>query len=551
MWSRVTKTRTLAELLQADNEDSQGHGGLVRSLGTLDLLAIGVGSTVGTGVFSITGQVAHAQAGPAVFLCWIIGGIGCLLSALSYMELSAKLPVTGSVYAFSYFALGEVFAVIGAACITLEYGISASAVAANWSDKIISLFTRLGAHNLASALATKVGPVTLSLPALVVLMGVMCMIRMGGALGKTFSRGSSTMAVLLIIAMSVVALTAFDSSHFESFIPPELGIGGLLGGSVTTFFGFLGYDEVCCMAGEAKNPKRSIPLAVIGTLSIATLLPVFGSLALVGMVPYQLIDDKAGFEVAFHSRGWVALSHAVSVGELLVLFVVIYNCFLAQPRVFYALAKDGLLPKSFLAVDSRGNLSFATYATGLLLILLGALLPFDLLANAISGGVLVAFTLVNCCVIVLRKNGSSRRVGNTRFLGLALAVFAFSCTLAITCGLKTSAGIAYVCAAGAFVGITLLALVAIVWQMRGMGSEQAEGDEAEGYFRVPCVPVIPLLAMVFNCIMLASLELRDFALLVGYLCLVLVPYFLFVLVFRAHPPSESLVGTSCQHLQES
>ncbi|CAE7850300.1 mtrA [Symbiodinium necroappetens] len=199
MLQLLLATKTRQELLQ-DTGDAHGAA-LTRSLTTWDLLAIGVGSTVGTGVFSITSQVAAQQAGPAVLLCWCAGGAGCMLSALAYMELSARLPVAGSVYAFAYHALGEVFAVVGAGCITLEYGISASAVAANWGDKFRTLVASLGAPSFASHLTTKIGPATLSLPALVVLLLVTALVYVGGDLGKRFARVSSALAVLLILLM--------------------------------------------------------------------------------------------------------------------------------------------------------------------------------------------------------------------------------------------------------------------------------------------------------------------------------------------------------------
>ncbi|CAE8732576.1 unnamed protein product [Polarella glacialis] len=542
MLDQLFTTQTREKLLQASSEGPSHGEGLARSLGTLDLLAIGVGSTVGTGVFSITGQVAASQAGPAVVLCWLAGGTGCLLSALSYIELSARLPVTGSVYAFAYHALGEVFAVVAAACITLEYGISASAVAASWGSKFGKFVTSLGVPGL--ALSFQLGPITLCLPSLAVLLLVTVLISAGGCIGKAFTRGASALAVVLILGMSGIALTHFEASNFDPFFPPELPPSGILAGCVTTFFGFLGYDEVCCLAGEAADPKKSIPRSVIGTIVIATLLPVLGSLALVGLVPYTQIDPDAGFEVAFRQKGWTTLAHAVSVGELLVLFVVTYMCFLAQPRVFYALAKDGLLPARFLEVDHTGAPRFATQATGLLLMICGALLPFDALANMISGGVCVAFNLVNCCVIVLRQEGDGSRpqgpLGGSFSTGTALGYFVLGSACAFIFlrhaqGSELSAGVgtmlnvlAALCAL-----VALLALIALSRvPVRSLSISEAHrsgsgaGPGAEVFFQVPFVPWLPALAITFNNVMLASLEVRDFALLAGYLALVVGPYLL-------------------------
>ncbi|CAJ1390166.1 unnamed protein product [Effrenium voratum] len=241
------------------------------------------------------------------------------------------------------------------------------------------------------------------------------MIYVGGDLGKRFARGSSVLAVILILTMTTVAIIDFEASNFEPFIPPDMGIAGVLAGSVTTFFGFIGFDEVCCMAGEATNPRKTVPRALIGTLLCATVLPLAASLALVGFTPYTSIDPSSGFAVAFRDRGWTALAYAVQLGQLVVLFVVTYMCFLAQPRVFFALARDGLLPCRFAELNEAGEPWFATLMTGVLVVACGALLPFSTLANAISGGVCVNFNLVNCCMVVLRGGGQSCRLGGSLF----------------------------------------------------------------------------------------------------------------------------------------
>jgi len=506
--------------------------------------------------------VARTQAGPAVTACWMIGGTGCCLSAMSYMELSARIPVTGSVYAFAYHALGEVFAVVGAACITLEYGISASAVAANWSEKFINLLEAFGANTFASYMSATLGPVTLSIPALLVLLVVTVTLAAGGSLGKVFTRGSSMLAVILILSMSALALSQFDGSNLQPFVPSELppsadqsvafqgGAAGVFSGSVTTFFGFLGYDEVCCLAGEAENPRRSVPLAVVGTLVTATLLPVLGSVALCGMVPYYEIDKSAGFEVAFRQQGWPVLAHCVAFGELIVLFIVTYMCTLAQPRVFYALAKDGLLPQRFLDTDSSGSPRFATYATGLLLMICGALLPFDLLSNAISGGVLLAFTLVNCCCIMIRYESGDGNVGvsslgRRNFLGPSLGCFSFFSTVSAFCfqhanyRATPSEATAYHIGGGVAAVMAVAGLCGVLMHSRRIEEE----DEGEAYFKVPCVPWVPFLAIIFNSVMLASMNLRDFGLLMLYLVVVLVPYLIFAMCRRsALTDSESRVS---------
>ncbi|CAE7253861.1 mtrA [Symbiodinium natans] len=486
MLQLLLATKTRQELLQAD---AHGDGALTRSLSTWDLLAIGVGSTVGTGVFSITSQVAAQQAGPAVLLCWCAGGAGCLLSALSYIELSAQLPVAGSVYAFAYHALGEVFAVVAAGCLTLEYGISASAVAANWGDKFRTLVASLGAPSFASHLSAKIGPVTLSVPALTVLVVVTALVYVGGDLGKRFARGSSALAVVLILLMVAAAMTQFQAANFDPFVPPEFGPAGVMSGCVTTFFGFLGYDEVCCMAGEALEPQKSVPRAVLGTVFIATLLPVLGSLALNGLISYTDVDANSGFEVAFRQRGWTFLSHLVSIGQLLVLFVVTYMCFLAQPRVFYALSKHDLLPRRFSELDEHGAPWFATLWTGLLLITCGALLPFSTLANAISGGVCVAFNLVNCSLIVLRRRGPRLGRAGCHADQLGVSLLAFNLFSFLTAVLLHYAQAGTRIASLACFVVALTALVVLARQLHSEAGSEGEAEEVGKGMRISQKPI--------------------------------------------------------------
>eukprot|EP00435_Cladocopium_sp_Y103_P065868 s1551_g27.t3 len=519
MLRQILATKTRQQLLEGDaNGDHGGHGAanLTRSLRTWDLLAIGVGSTVGTSVFSITGEVANKEAGPAVLLCWCIGGVGCLLSALSYMELSAHLPAAGAAYAFAYHLLGEVFAVIGASLITLEYGISASAVAAKWGDKFRTLLNSMGASHAAASSAITLGPVTVSFPALVVLIFVTGMIYLGGDLGKRFARGSSALAVILILTMTIVAGTDFKASHFQPFVPPEFGLNGVMAGAVTTFFGFIGFDEVCCMAGEAVQPQKTVPQALIGTLSIATLLPVIASLALVGFSPYDAIDPNSGFAVAFRERGWTALAYSVQLGQLVVLFVVTYMCFLAQPRVFYVLARDGLLPKKFADLDAKGEPWFATLMTGLLVTACGALLPFDTLANAISGGVCVNFNLVNCSVLMLRGENRTR-------MGVSLASFngfALAAALLLRQVLKNAHSFLLWLL---FAASALALIISFVLLWRSLRQDPGS-PETEVFYKVPFVPALPCCAMLFNIIMISSMKGVDFLLLMAYLAIVVFPY---------------------------
>jgi len=343
--------------------------------------------------------------------------------------------------------------------------------------------------------------------------------------------------VILILIMTIVACTDFKASHFQPFVPPEFGLGGLMAGSVTTFFGFIGFDEVCCMAGEAVQPQKTVPRALIGTVSIATLLPVIASLALVGFSPYDAIDPSSGFAVAFrekgqllHSTAWIALSYFVQLGQLVVLFVVTYMCFLAQPRVFYALARDGLLPKKFADLDAHGEPWFATLMTGLLLTACGALLPFDILVNAISGGVCVNFNLVNCSLLMLRGENHRGR------LGVSLAAFnVFALTTALLLPQVLKSRHSFVLWLTIAAALALIASFAAIWHFVRQAPVLTVSNQ-EAFYKVPLVPLLPCCAMIFNNVMISSLEGMDFLRLGSYFVIVVCPYMVLAYWRRGRSP---------------
>ena len=247
------------------------HSTLERTMSTFDLICIGIGGTVGSGVFVLTGIIARQYAGPGVVLSWLIAGIGCCFSAMSYAELSARIPSAGSSYAYVYCGLGEFPAVIAAWCLSLEYGISGSAVARSWGDKVNSYVTSQIQNGIPTETPTHVfWPLDpnngLNLAAGLLQLGAVCVLLAGVDIGKMTVNFFTIVKMLLVLYMIIGGLMLFDSRNVEMGWMP-MGYSGVLRGATSCFFGYIGYDEVCCMAAEAKDPHRSLPRAGMNAIN--------------------------------------------------------------------------------------------------------------------------------------------------------------------------------------------------------------------------------------------------------------------------------------------
>ena len=316
VWAALTRRKSLAAFREEEARDAEKNGARMT---LFDLLCVGVGGTVGSGVFVLSGQVAPV-AGPSAALSWCLAGSVCALSALSYMELSARIPTKGSCYAFSFHALGELPAVVGAVCLTLEYGLSGAGVARNWSAKFATLLKRWHASSymfVAYPGATVDNGAEgdddfyIDIPAGLLQVGCVVICVVGLKLGKAVINTFTAAKVMLVLFMVTCGLACWNVDIFEdteTFFPE--GPSGTIKGTALLFFGFIGFDEVCCLAGKAENPAQVMPRAIAGTLLGATLLSVAAQLALSGMVPWQNgagDDDGAhatSFEDGFTAQDW-------------------------------------------------------------------------------------------------------------------------------------------------------------------------------------------------------------------------------------------------------
>ena len=465
------------------------------SYSTLDLTLLGIGGTVGSGIFVTTSLVARSYAGPSVVLSWLVAGLAASLNALSYCELSF-IGSSGSSYEYAkILGHGNYFATIAASCLSLEYGVSGVAVARSWGDKVVMYMRLLGVD----VPRLVYNPRLPSISVLGFLLQLYCTLLLlhGVDPGRRTTNLFTVFKMLLIAFIIVLGFYFFNTDNLSGGLAPYGGLG-ILRGSSLSFFGYVGFDEVCSFASEAKRPDQ-LHLALLYTVSSVTAMCALASVALVGMQRYGDINVESGFPSAFRANGCAWAFHVVSLGELFSLPVVTLVSFLAQPRLQCQLAKDGLLPAIFAKTDSKGNLSHSIFITGTLLSLAALVVPFTYLNDMISSGILVSFTLTNCSLIVHRL-GDSCQTLLVRFMVASLLS-------AVLLSLMTSHS-----SGSAVVALALLlapcscALCCFAFQLHSSFEELPLAEAAKRpYFRVPCVPALPLLACAVNCVLAAQL----------------------------------------------
>jgi basic amino acid/polyamine antiporter, APA family len=412
--------RQMLAVRPIDPADRSGAKRFNQVLTVWSLTAIGLGSTIGTGIFVLTGTVAAQQSGPAVTLSLLIAAFGSGLAALCYAEFATFLPVPGSAYSYTYATLGEGLAWFIGWNLLLEYGISASAVAVSWSGYVVNL---LGdAHIRLPALLVNapfeqdaqgrlfMTSALINLPAvlIVAVMSTLCYI------GMSQSAGANTLMVTLKVGIIVVFMLAglqyVDTSNWHPYVPANagkfghFGWSGVLQGAAIIFFSYVGFDTASTTALEARNPQRDLPLGILGALLISAVLYVGMSAVMTGMVPYTKLNVDEPVAVALDAHPQLAwLSLLVKAGIIIGMTSVILTSLLGQPRILLAMADDGLLPPSISKCHPRFKTPHvATVWTGVGAALIAGIFPLDVLADLISIGILLAFAVVCIGVLVLR-----------------------------------------------------------------------------------------------------------------------------------------------------
>jgi APA family basic amino acid/polyamine antiporter len=400
--------------------DAKAGERLKRVLTVPALTAIGLGATIGTGLFVLTGTVAANQSGPAVTLSLLIAAFGSALAALCYAEFATFLPVPGSAYSYTYATLGEGLAWLIGWNLLLEYGMSASAVAVSWSGYVMNL---LGDAHVTLPAALVNAPLTqdahgsvvstgaiINLPAVLITLALTAILYVGVQQSASVNTFMVALKVAIIVIFILVGFRFIDPANWHPYIPPNAGRGhfgfsGLMQGAAIIFFAYVGFDTATTTALEARNPQRDLPLGIIGALVISVILYVGFSAVITGMVSYTKLNVDAPVAVALDAHPQLAwLGWPMKIGVIAGMTSVILTSLLGQPRILLAMADDGLLPPSMSACHKRFKTPHvATVWTGVIAALFAGLFPLDVLADLISIGILLAFAFVCIGVLVLRK----------------------------------------------------------------------------------------------------------------------------------------------------
>lgn len=402
MKSELFRKKPVEDLLK-----KAGDVQLKKTLGVFDLILLGVGAIVGTGIFILPGTVAANYAGPAIILSFIIAAIICALAAMCFSEFSSSIPVTGSAYTYGYIVFGELIAWLIGWALLLEYGLAVAAVATGWSSYLHSLLA--GLHIIIpNAISEAFNPAKgtyVNIPAIAIVLAITFLLTLGIQESARFNKIMVFIKITVILLFIVVGVFYVKPVNWRPFMP--FGIGGVTSGAALVFFAFLGFDAVSSAAEEVKNPQRNMPIGIIGSLLICTLLYVAVSLVLTGMVPYTNLDVSDPVSYAMHiiHQEWVAgvISLGAIVGMTTVILVMAYG----GTRLLYALSRDGLLPKSMYELNEKYKTPVKnTWTFTVIVAFLAGFVPLSKLAELVNMGTLLAFTAVSIGIIYLRKNKS-------------------------------------------------------------------------------------------------------------------------------------------------
>lgn len=400
----IFRTKNLDAMVVAARASSTGN--LKQVLGPVDLVLMGIGAIVGTGIFVLTGTGA-VTAGPALTFSFVIAALVCTFAALCYAEFASTVPVAGSIYTYSYATLGELVAWMIGWDLLLEYGLATSTVAVGWSGYFQSLLNGFGV-SVPAALTAAPG----ALPGVATLFNLpafLIMLLLTGLLALGVRESARLNNVMVVIKTSVVLLfIAVGSFHvkpgnWQPFMP--FGVGGVMNAAALVFFAFIGFDAVTSAAEEVKNPSRNLPIGIIGSLTICTVLYVIVAAIMTGIVPFsdfKGIDHPVSLALQVAGQDWVA--GFVDLAAILGMSTVILVMAFGQTRILFAMSRDGLLPARFSKVHPKyGTPFFATWMVGIIFGLIAALMPLHVLAELVNIGTLAAFSLVSVAVIVLRR----------------------------------------------------------------------------------------------------------------------------------------------------
>lgn len=537
MKNSLLRTKPVETIL---GEAAEHQGGLRRVLTAVDLTAIGVGAIIGAGIFVLTGTAARDAAGPAIMLSYMFAGLACILAALCYTEFATRLPISGSAYSYAYASVGELFAWIIGWDLILEYTIGSSTVAVGWTHYLSEFMRGFNLSVPDWLLALPVGPLHVNVAAVILIFLLTVLLCLGIKESARFN------GVMVLIKLAVVLFVIFagipwvQPENWTPFFP--FGVSGVFQGAALIFFAYIGFDAVSTAAEEVKNPQRDLPIGIIASLLICTVLYVVVSGVITGMVPFSQIDPGAPLAAAFGSVGNPLAQKLIGLGGFVGLTTVVLILLMSQPRIYFAMARDGLILPWFSKVHPKFRTPMnASIVTGLIAAVMAAAVPMEELHHMVSIGTLFAFVVVSASVLIMRykrEENPEQSVLSVLQLTLGLVVFCYGLahdftqpTALLGWQIDTPAflllpigppGFSLLLAQVLKIGVGLLIMAKPIYQLLSW-----QPTNIPSGFKCPWVPVVPIVAMGANIYMMVNLSLDAWIRLVVWLMIGLVIYFLY------------------------
>jgi APA family basic amino acid/polyamine antiporter len=443
----LLSTKSIA-LLQSEAATSGSEVTLKRVLGALNLTMLGIGAIIGAGIFVLTGTAAAQYAGPAIVLSFVLAGLGCLFAGLCYAEFSAMIPIAGSAYTYGYATMGELTAWIIGWDLILEYLFGAATVAVGWSGYFVAFLAELGlklpaawtqaplnvegTHTLvrnvlcvdpltsattaltngACAAGLNATPGIINLPAMILVFLMTALLVIGISESAKFNNIIVFVKVAIVLAVIGFGFMYVNKANWHPFIPPNttgefghFGLSGIVRGAAVVFFAYIGFDAVSTAAQEARNPQRDMPIGILSSLAICTVLYILMALVMTGLAPYPELNVPHPVFVAIDKAGpalhW--LTYFINIGAILGLASVVLVMLMGQPRIFFSMSRDGLLPPLFGKIHPKFQTPYVTtIVTGTVAAIVAGFFPIALLGELVSIGTLLAFVIVCFGVMILR-----------------------------------------------------------------------------------------------------------------------------------------------------
>jgi APA family basic amino acid/polyamine antiporter len=403
MQQSLFKKKSIDQLLAQAKGDGSGKS-LKKVLGAFELTMLGIGAIIGTGIFVLTGIAAANYSGPALVISFMISGAACAFAALCYAEFASMVPVAGSAYTYGYAALGEIWAWIIGWDLLLEYAVAVAAVAIGWSGYMVSLLESVGIH-LPPALINAPGIQggMINLPAILIIAAITALLTRGVSESAKFNNVIVGIKLVVILLFICIGVFHIHPANWTPFMP--YGWSGVFKGAAIIFFAYIGFDAVSTAAEEVKNPQRDLPIGIITSLIVCTILYIVVSAILTGMVPYlDFKQTAAPVAFALQKIGVNWGSALVSVGAICGITSVLLVMMFGQTRILFAMSRDGLLPKIFSKIHPKfGTPAKSTLLVGLVTAITAGFTPIGVVAELTNIGTLAAFIVVSISIIVLRK----------------------------------------------------------------------------------------------------------------------------------------------------